>query len=119
MPLVLTLQPCLYSYSSNALIFSTVNSQEDFGEKEYIDNANLPYHSPHKFGHGHIQYGASHAKGVTDLKAVSMNVMQASMIITDEFYLYLNDGEVKNRISGLDEQEHSKENNELEQYSNI
>jgi len=44
--------------------------------KEFFESVNLTYHSPHKFRHGHIQYGAAHSKTVADFKAVSMNVMQ-------------------------------------------
>ena len=61
----------------------------------------MPYHSPHKFRHGHIHYGSAHAKTIEDYKAVSMNVMHSSMKITDEFYSNLNDGEVQNRIGSL------------------
>jgi integrase len=84
--------------------------------KEFFESANLTYHSPHKFRHGHIQFGAAHAKTVADFKAVSMNVMHASMEITDEFYSNLNDGELENRISSLNKKEKNFENEELEQY---
>ena len=81
--------------------------------KEFFDSANLPYHSPHKFRHGHIQYGAAHSKTVADFKAVSMNVMHASMEITDEFYSNMNDGELENRISSLNKQDQNIEDREL------
>ncbi len=82
--------------------------------KEFFDNVDLPYHSPHKFRHGHIQYGAAHSKTVADFKAVSMNVMHASMEITDEFYTNLNDGELEKRISSLNKQGDNLQNGELE-----
>lgn len=43
-----------------------------------------------------------------------MNVMHASMEITDEFYSNLNDGELENRISSLNKQEQNFEDGELE-----
>jgi len=61
----------------------------------------LPYHSPHKFRHGHIQYGLSQAKSIADYKAISLNVLYSSMEITDPSYSNLNDGEVQNRIGSL------------------
>jgi len=69
--------------------------------KDFIDSKGLPYHSPHKFRHGHIQYGLTHSESIADYKAVSMNVMHSSMEITDEFYSNLKDGEIQSRISGL------------------
>lgn len=39
------------------------------------------------------------AESITDYKAISMNVMHSSMKVTDEFYLNLNDAEIKERIS--------------------
>jgi site-specific recombinase XerD len=69
--------------------------------KTWLAQANLKYHSPHKFRHGHIHYGLDNAETIADFKAVSMNAMHANMEITDTFYSVLQDDEVKNRISGL------------------
>ena len=63
--------------------------------------AGLPYHSPHKFRHGHIHFGLNHAESVADFKAVSLNAMHSSMEITDQFYSVLNNSEVKDRIGAL------------------
>lgn len=82
--------------------------------KEFFASANLQYHSPHKFRHGHIQYGTAHSKTIADFKAVSMNVMHSSMEITDEFYSNLNDGELENRISSLNKHGQKLEDNELD-----
>jgi integrase len=82
--------------------------------KEFIDSKGLPYHSPHKFRHGHIQYGLAHSQSIADYKAVSMNLMHSSMEITDEIYSNLNDGEIQNRISGLKKKDQTSENSELE-----
>lgn len=69
--------------------------------KEWLKQENLPYHSPHKFRHGHVHYGLDHSENIADFKAVSMNAMHANMEITDTFYSVLRDDEVKNRISNL------------------
>ncbi len=69
--------------------------------KEWLQRVGLPYHSPLKFRHGHIQYGMARAKTIADFKAVSLNVMHSSMDITDEIYSQLGDIEVQNRISSI------------------
>jgi site-specific recombinase XerC len=69
--------------------------------KEWIESKGLPYHSPHKFRHGHIQYGLAKSKDIADYKAVSMNVMHSSMEITDQFYSNLNDEQIQIRINNL------------------
>jgi len=74
---------------------------EYFVPKAWLKSVNLSYHYPHKFRHGHIQYGLAQSKSVADYKAVSLNVLHSSMEITDQTYSNINDGEVQNRISGL------------------
>jgi len=69
--------------------------------KTYLNKIGLPYHSPHKFRHGHIHYGLKRSKNVADYKAVSQNVMHSSMNITDDFYSNLNGSEIQNRINSL------------------
>lgn len=69
--------------------------------KNWLEKVGITYHSPHKFRHGHIQYGMQNAKTIADYKAISMNVMHSSMDITDEVYSQLGDDEIKNRIGGL------------------
>ena len=69
--------------------------------RDWLSSVGLPYHSPHKFRHGHIHYGLKRSKNVADFKAVSMNVMHSSMEITDQFYSVLQDEEVKKRISSF------------------
>lgn len=81
--------------------------------KEWLDQENLPYHSPHKFRHGHIQYGEAHANNVSDLKAVSLNVMHSSMKITDESYSNLQDKEVKKRITTLNKSNKTNDTQDL------
>lgn len=69
--------------------------------KQWLEQHGLPYYSPHKFRHGHIHYGLTHSQNISDYKAVSMNAMHSSMKITDQFYSILQDDEIKNRISAL------------------
>jgi site-specific recombinase XerC len=69
--------------------------------KAWLDKVELPYHSPHKFRHGHIHYGLEHSKTVADFKAVSLNVMHASMDITDEIYSRLDEKDIQIRIEQL------------------
>ncbi len=75
--------------------------------KQWLESKNLPYHSPHKFRHGHIHYGLSHAKDIADFKAVSMNVMHSDIRTTDQFYWVLRDDEIKNRIGALNKNNRS------------
>jgi len=67
----------------------------------WLDKVGLPYHSPHKFRHGHIHYAMARAKTIEDYKAISLNVMHSSMEITDQFYSVLNDSQVHDRVSSL------------------
>lgn len=69
--------------------------------KAWMIQENLPYHSPHKFRHGHIHYGLERSENIADFKAVSMNSMHSTMEVTDTFYSVLKDDEVKNRIGNL------------------
>jgi integrase len=78
----------------------------------WLDRVGLPHHSPHEFRHGHIQYGAAHAKTIADFKAVSMNVMHSSMKITDEVYSKLGVDEIRNRINGLNQAQESQGQNQ-------
>ncbi len=63
--------------------------------------AGLPYHSAHKFRHGHAVYGLQHAQTMADYKAVSMNLMHEDIKITDEIYAPILTSEMKDRISRL------------------
>jgi len=63
--------------------------------------AGLPYHSPHKFRHGHAVFALQHAKTMPDYKAVSMNLMHSDIRVTDAIYAPLAQDEVKARIANL------------------
>jgi len=86
-------------------------ARKDF--RLWLAQENLPYHSPHKFRHGHIHYGLERAENIADFKAVSMNAMHSNMEITDTFYSVLQDEEVKNRIGKLNKGGKSKDKREI------
>jgi site-specific recombinase XerC len=69
--------------------------------RAWLKKVGLPYHSPHKFRHGHIHYGLERSTTIADYKAVSMNVMHSSMDITDETYSRLDEQDIKARIGQL------------------
>ena len=63
--------------------------------------AGLPPLSPHKFRHGHAVYGLKLAQDMGDLKAISMNLMHASLAVTDKTYAVLSDRDFHERIARL------------------
>ena len=69
--------------------------------KVWLSKVGLKYHSPHKFRHGHIQYGLIHSTSHADYKAVSLNVMHSNIQITDQFYSNIPDSEIQSRISSF------------------
>lgn len=69
--------------------------------KDWFQKNGIPYHSPHKFRHGHVHYGQAHSKTQEDYKAVSQNVMHSTTGITDQFYSNLDDHQQKERIDSL------------------
>lgn len=77
--------------------------------RAWLEKVGLPYHSPHKFRHGHVHYAMARAKTIEDYKAISLNVMHANMEITDQFYSVLNDNQVHERISSIGKVETPKE----------
>lgn len=67
----------------------------------YLKVSGLPYHSPHKFRHGHAVYSLKLAQDVHDLKAISQNLMHANLSVTDGVYGILSDMDVIKRIGSL------------------
>ncbi len=59
------------------------------------------YKSPHKFRHGHAVYALLQAKDMADYKAISQNLMHGSIKVTDSIYAWLNNHQIKDRITGL------------------
>lgn len=69
--------------------------------EEWLKKVDLPYHSPHKFRHGHAVYSLKNAKDIQALKAVSQNLMHANLSTTDGVYGVLSGLDVKGEIAGL------------------
>jgi integrase len=69
--------------------------------RAWLKRVELPYHSPHSFRHGHIQWGYLHAEKPAQRKAVSENVMHNSEQITDAVYSNFQESELKNQIASL------------------
>ncbi len=73
--------------------------------KSWLNKVGLPYHTPHSFRHGHIQWGYLNAKKPIHKKAISDNVMHSSTTITDAVYSNLKESELKGLISDLGTEE--------------
>lgn len=67
----------------------------------WLSRVGLPYHSPHKFRHGHAVYALKQAKDIPALKAISQNLMHSNLSITDGVYGVLSDMDVKKQIQQL------------------
>lgn len=67
----------------------------------WLEKVELPYHSPHKFRHGHAVYSLKQAITITDLKAISQNLNHASIKTTDQIYSILSEDDVRERIAGF------------------
>jgi site-specific recombinase XerD len=63
--------------------------------------ANVHYLSPHKLRHGHVVFALKHSNNLADLKAISQNVMHASVVITDQIYGRLMNDDVQKTITSL------------------
>jgi len=87
--------------------------------KRWMGNVNLPYHSPHKFRHGHAVYGLKHSRDVADLKAISQNLMHSSLSITDGVYGILSDDDMKLRISSIGKDNHDSRRKSREKYREV
>ena len=57
--------------------------------------------SLHDFRHGFTVYSIQQAKDISDLKAISMNLMHANLSITDGVYGILSDTTVQKEIAAL------------------
>lgn len=66
--------------------------------------AGVPYLSPHKLRHGHVVHALKQARNMAELKAISQNVMHASVTITDQVYGRLVDNDIRRIIGGLGSQ---------------
>jgi integrase len=85
--------------------------------KNWLKKVGLPYHSPHKFRHGHAVYALKNAKDVSALKAVSQNLMHENLTITDGVYGILSETDVRHQITTLGELLSSERVGEVEALS--
>jgi integrase len=69
--------------------------------------AGVDYLSPHKLRHGHVIYALKQALNMADMKAISQNVMHASVTITDQIYGRLVNDDVRKIIASLGTKQHS------------
>lgn len=65
------------------------------------DLAGVAFLSPHKLRHGHVVYALKKARNMAELKAISQNVMHASVTITDQVYGVLANDDVGQIIGSL------------------
>ena len=61
----------------------------------------LPHHSPHRFRHGHATHALKRRKAIPDLKAMSQNLMHASLVTTDAIYSVLGGNDPGARIASM------------------
>jgi site-specific recombinase XerC len=66
-----------------------------------VRRADVPYEPPHKLRHGHAVHALKRAQDVADLKAISQNLMRASLTTTDSIYRVSTENDVADRISLL------------------
>jgi site-specific recombinase XerC len=69
--------------------------------RAWLNENNLPYHSPHKFRHGHAIYVKKHAKSFADLEALKENLMHESIQTTDQTYGLFDKNDMKERLHNL------------------
>jgi|WetSurMetagenome_2_1015567.scaffolds.fasta_scaffold10865_4 site-specific recombinase XerC len=65
------------------------------------EGAGVKYLSSHKLRHGHAVYAIQQVATVADMKAVSQNLMHASMVTTESIYATLTGVQVSDRIAAL------------------
>jgi site-specific recombinase XerD len=69
--------------------------------RRLCEKADVPYEPPHKLRHCHAVYALKQAQDVADLKAVSQNLMHASLITRASIYSVLTENDVGDRVSSL------------------
>lgn len=103
--LVLGFLPCRTETGLIDPLIETVGNHRKIRARKdlqgWLSRVGLPYHSPHKFRHGHAVYALKNAKDVSAWKAVSKNLMHANLSITDGVYGILSESDVKDQIVSL------------------
>lgn len=74
-------------------------SQFDVELRALCERAGVPYRSAHKIRHGHAVYALKQAQTLADYKAISQNMMHASLQTTNAVYAVLTPDDV-GRASG-------------------
>jgi len=72
--------------------------------KLLCEKAGIYHRSPHKLRHGHAVWLMRRARGMADLKAISQNLMHASVSTTERLYARLVADEVRTRIVAMKEE---------------
>jgi site-specific recombinase XerC len=82
---------------------------------QWLGRVGLPYHSPHKFRHGHAVYLKKRCDDIADLKAMSQNLMHSSLVTTDAIYSVLGGDDVGARIASMSQDTSSTEGKSREE----
>ena len=69
--------------------------------KKLCDACGVPYLNPHKLRHGFVVHAIKKARNMRELKAISQNVMHASVVITDQVYGRLVGDDIQEVINSL------------------
>ncbi|HSH02041.1 MAG TPA: tyrosine-type recombinase/integrase [Anaerolineae bacterium] len=85
--------------------------RKDF--KRWTKRVGLPHYNPHAFRHGFTHYAGGKTRTTEEFKAVSQNLMHKTMETTSQYYLHIQDDDVKNVITNLGHR--SKETTDEEQ----
>jgi integrase len=75
----------------------------------WLKEVNLPYHSFHKFRHGHAVFGLKQVKTIQEYKAISQNLMHSNITITDKVYGGLSTLDVGETITSIGRVENGAE----------
>lgn len=66
--------------------------------KAWMRKVGLSYRKPHSFRHGHAVYSIQQSNDISDLKAISMNLMHENLQVTDGVYGIFSSIDVRQRI---------------------
>lgn len=91
---------------SDAIVYKNQASEGrrirlDKGMKKICEIAGVRYLSPHKLRHGHAVFSLKRVKDMAGLKAVSQNMMHASVSITDGIYGIMRNDDVHDIVHSI------------------
>ncbi len=81
--------------------------------RAWLESNGMIYRSPHKFRHGHAVYGVKHAGTVTELKALSQNLMHSNLQTTDGIYGILSETDVGDVINNFGQAKPKEDSSEI------